>query len=188
MINKSFVVANRNLSTGFENAVLQEKQDLTGTGRWTWPQSSCNMQEMMPKMLQIIVFLKTSGVSTWKPLRWLISPWARTPPACRSRSWSPASGPCRLWMAEWRERGKQRAKTKPSNNETHTRKEGGWRKERKRTTGREEENRVSAFSSQESERRETVRVVGRINASGLRFETFSKGRRRLDSPVHPQIF
>lgn len=71
---------------------------------------------------------QTSKCSNAFSERAAVSPWARTPPWCRSRSWCPASGPCHLWTAEWRERGKQRAETKPSNNETHTRKEGGWEK------------------------------------------------------------
>lgn len=102
----------------------------------------CNVQNADATILML------TCASEWG----VFSPWARTPPGCRSRSGCPASGPCRLWTAEWRERGKQRAKTKPSNNETHTRKEGGW----KRKGGGREENRVSGFSSQESRRRETV--------------------------------
>lgn len=100
----------------------------------------------------------------------VISPWAHTPPACRSHFWCPASGPCRLWTAEWRERGKQRAKTKPSNNETHRRKEGGCRKKRRRKKGREEENTVSGFSSQETE----DEVGCRKNRSGWALKPFQR--------------
>lgn len=95
------------------------------------------MQDTMFKMLQ-----------KSKSKRWNVSslsPWARTPPWCRPRSWCPASGPCRLWTAEWRERGKQRAETKPSNNETHTRKEGGWERKGEEREGGERKTEFQLF-------------------------------------------
>lgn len=112
----------------------------------------CTMQEKKER--------KCSNVSD-------ISPWARTLPWCRSRSWRPASGPCRLWTAEWRERGKQRAETKPSNNETHTRKEGGWERKGEGREGGERKTEFQLFHPKRAEGEKWL-VVGKRGVQALK--------------------
>lgn len=66
-------------------------------------------------------------------------------------------------------------------------KKGGWKRKGEEREGGEKENRVSAFSSQESERRETIKLLEKKGVLGPSFKTSSKEPRRFVSPGLPPL-